>query len=226
MKKVPMKGAALVAAFFLPASMSQAKICDYKPSRLIGGATSAIVGGAVSATASAGVVTNALGYYTLVHATSGLTMLGSTAAGSSAAGTVGIIAGTGGVIGSALAFVTAPATIVVGAVTAVALGGYEGACYFKVERVTDRKAIVAIVENMAQRAEPDYFRLISPRGLDERFLVVRDVTNPEIVNRYDVDKLYIADGVLKHRDSFMNTTIGKVLFIDEAPPEQVETDID
>ena len=85
-----------VIAAFLPAA-AFAGICDYKPSR-IGTLAAAAIGGA--AVAGTGTAMTTAGFYTLVHAGSGLTMLGSTAAGASAAGTVGIIAGTGGVIGT------------------------------------------------------------------------------------------------------------------------------
>ena len=54
---------------------------------------------ALGAGAAAGVGMKAAGFYTLKHSVTGATMLASKLAGSSAAGTIGIIAGTGKGIG-------------------------------------------------------------------------------------------------------------------------------
>jgi len=56
-------------------------------------------------------------------------MIGSTAAGASAAGTTAIIAGTSGVLGSIGAALMSPFVIIPTAVTAVGIGIYEGGCY-------------------------------------------------------------------------------------------------
>jgi len=69
------------------------------------------------------------GLYTIVHATTGAAMLGSTVAGASAAGTTGIIAGTSGVLGTVGAVFMSPIIIIPAAVTAVSIGAYEGGCY-------------------------------------------------------------------------------------------------
>ncbi len=67
---------------------------------------------------------NALGLYAITNATTGAAMLGSTAAGASAAGTTGIIAGTSGVIGTLGGFVMLPATIAVATGVGVAVLGF------------------------------------------------------------------------------------------------------
>lgn len=76
-----------------------ANVCDHKPTKVIGG----IAGSA----AAIGIGMKAAGLYVFPHA-AGMAMLGSTAAGSSAAGTVGIIGGTAGVIGSTGAVLMSP----------------------------------------------------------------------------------------------------------------------
>lgn len=97
-----------------------AEFCDHKPSRVISGVagTTALIGGGMKAA----------GLYAFPHA-AGMTMLGSTAAGSSAAGTVGIIGGTGGAVGTVGAFLISP--VVIGSALVVAGGAvaYEGGCY-------------------------------------------------------------------------------------------------
>ena len=122
MKKLLM---ALIATAFV-SHAAFADVCDHRPSKLIAGkAVSTAAGG----TAVAGVGMKAAGFYTLVHSASGATMLASTAAGSSAAGTVGIIGGTAGVVGSVGAFLMSP--VVIGGALVVATGAavYEGGCY-------------------------------------------------------------------------------------------------
>lgn len=106
-----------------------AGVCDYRPSKIIGGgSTSALAGGSGGAAAT-GIGMKAAGIYTLTHATTGATMLGSTATGTSAAGTIGIIAGTGNAIGSIGAMLMSPFVIIPAAIVAIGIGTYEGSCY-------------------------------------------------------------------------------------------------
>lgn len=107
----------LLAAFLSLATKAHADVCDYKPSALVGKTATAVGSAIAGGGAVAGGAMQTAGYYTLVHAGSGLTMLGSTAAGASAAGTTGIIAGTAGTIGTIGAILMAPVTIVVGGIT-------------------------------------------------------------------------------------------------------------
>lgn len=117
-----------ISTFFT--QLAIAGVCDYRPSKLIGGgATGAVAGGAGTAAAT-GAGMQAAGIYAITNATTGATMLGSTAAGASAAGTTGIIAGTGGAIGTAGAVLMSPFVIIPLAITAVGVGAYEGGCYF------------------------------------------------------------------------------------------------
>lgn len=202
---LPLKPVLLSLIGTLAASSASAALCDYKPSRLLGRMAPTLAEGTAN-------TANAVGHYTLVHAKSGLTMLGTSAASGSAAG---LVSGASGFLASAIAVVTAPATIIAGSVTAVALGGYEGACYFAVERVTDPELVVAILRDMEARADPNRFALVTPEDSGELTLVLRDPATPEEVDTYEVRALYIADGMLLHRDRLLNTRIGKVIFIDE-----------
>jgi len=190
-----------VIAAFLPAA-AFAGICDYKPSR-IGTLAAAAIGGA--AVAGTGTAMTSAGFYTLVHAGSGLTMLGSTAAGASAAGTVGIIAGTGGVIGTVGAILMAPVTIVAGAVVGAGAATYEGACYFQVVRITDPLEVRKILDSIAK--EDESVSIIRTR--EGEALQVVSADGPNV---YLIENLYIADGRLKHRDRFVNSDLGPVLF--------------
>ena len=196
-------------------SEANATVCDYRPSELVGAAYSTSVVAISSATAAVGVGAQAAGFYTLTHSVSGATMLGSTLAGSSAAGTVGIIAGTGSGIGAVVAVVTAPITITAAAITAVGSGAFEGACYFTDERVTDYDDVLVIMENMAANADPNHFRLLLPSDAlletNEPIILVRNPVD-ETVGRFLVKDLYIVEGLLMNRDWFLNTEIGQVGF--------------
>ena len=160
-----------------------------------------------------GAVAGAVGEYALVNAQTGLTMLGSAVA---EGGVAGLASGASGFLASALGFLTAPATIIAGSVTAVALGSYEGACYFAVERVTDPELVTGILRSMEAGADPDRFILVTPEATGELTLVLRDPATPEEVQSYEVRNLYIADGMLIHRQRLLNERIGKVIFVDEA----------
>jgi hypothetical protein len=121
-----------IIAFAVAVSLSQsaiAGVCDYRPSELIGGKTTGAVGGTAGTAAATGIGLKAAGVYTITHATTGAAMLGSTAAGASAAGTTGIIAGSAGFLGTAGAVLMSPFVIIPAAVTAVGIGVYEGGCY-------------------------------------------------------------------------------------------------
>lgn len=122
----------LIVLLALSGTLAQtavAEVCDYRPSQLVGKATTVAVAGGAGATAAAGVGLKAAGIYTLTHATTGAAMLGSTAAGASAAGTTGIIAGSAGFLGTAGAVLMSPFVIIPAAVAVVGVGAYEGGCY-------------------------------------------------------------------------------------------------
>jgi hypothetical protein len=118
----------LVAGLF--SSSTMARICDHKPSKLIGAGATGTVAAGTGAAAATGIGMNAAGLYALANAATGATMLGSTAAGASAAGTVGIIGGTAGAIGTAGAVLMSPFVIVPAALVVGSIGIYEGGCYF------------------------------------------------------------------------------------------------
>jgi hypothetical protein len=187
-------------------------VCDYRPSSLIGGAGASAVGVAGAGAAAAGVGAQAAGFYTLTHAVTGLTMLGSTAGGASAAGTVGIMGGTAGAVGTIAAVIMAPATIITGAVVGVGVSAYEGACYFTVERVEDDDVILGIVSNLASNSDSRYLKLISDNGAPILLIADKHDDEGEAIewSNYPVTDLYIEEGVLRFRKWGRNVTIGKV----------------
>ncbi|WP_417247316.1 hypothetical protein [Celeribacter sp.] len=202
----------LLAASLSLAAKAHADVCDYKPSTLVGKTATAVGAAIAGGGAIAGGAMQATGYYTLVHAGSGLTMLGSTAAGASAAGTTGIIAGTAGAIGSIGAILMAPVTIVVGGITVIGVGAFEGACYFQVERITDPYQVREIIESVASQDEA--VSIVSTEDGDAMKLSLAGQSET-----YLLRKLYIADGQLMHRDFGPNTNLGPVLFKSETMDE-------
>jgi hypothetical protein len=192
------------------AGTAAAGVCDWRPSVLIGGGGSAAVAGTASAVGAAGLGMKAAGFYTLVHASSGLTMLGSTAAGASAAGTTGIIAGTAGAAGTVGAVLMAPATIIAAIGTAVVVGGLEGVCWLGDERITEPAEVAVYLRSMAAHAAPAYFRFREGNSTQNSDLLVRSEAGQ--MQRYDLEDLYIVNGLLKHRDWGVNSTIGRIGF--------------
>lgn len=198
----------MAAAFAATGSMAQAAICDYRPSHLLGGYGTGTVAAGVAAT---GTIMKAAGFYTLVNATTGATMLGSVAAGASGAGTVGIIGGTAGFIGTVASILMAPATIAAASVTAVVVGGYENACYYLVdERITDYAEIDAIMQDLGQQADPEYFQYREANNAAENNALIWVKNDKGERDEYEVRNLYIINGELRHSDWFFDTMIGQV----------------
>lgn len=204
--------AASIIAFSTPANAEGRadKLCSYRPSTMLGGGGATLVGAAGTGTAALGVGAKAAGFYTLTHATTGATMLGATAGGASAAGTVGIMGGTAGAVGSVAAFLTAPATIIVGAVAGVGVAAYEGGCYFTDDRITDYDIILAAMQDIATTADAELFMVIEDQNTGDWYISLRGATGYE---DYNVADLYLVNGVLMNRDWFKNTTIGNLNFI-------------
>ena len=195
-----------------------ADACDYRPSRILGdnGSKAVIAGGTVVSSATG--AATAMGIYTLVNAGSGLTMLGSTMAGASGAGTIGIIAGTGGALGTAGAIILNPFVWVPAAIVGVGGGGFEATCAFFVdERITEYDEVLAVMESFAIHADPQYFRIVT--NAIPAFIILSDGEGAWI--RYDIEGLYIADGVLKHRDWGPNTVIGRVVLLSDPDVKEV-----
>lgn len=186
------------------------KVCSFRPSVLLGDSGATAVAGSGAVVAGAGIGAKAAGFYTLTHAATGATMLGSTAGGASAAGTVGIMGGTGAGIGGIVAFVTAPATIIAAAVTAVAVAGYEGACYFADERITEYDEVLAMMQSISENSDPERFTTLYDAPTESWIIRVLGADGFE---EYNVENLYVVNGTLMHRDWFKNTTIGNLNFI-------------
>lgn len=200
--------AILAATTFVFATHANADACDYTVSRLAGKTAAAIAGGS----AVAGASMQAAGYYTLVHAGSGLTMLGSTAAGASAAGTVGIISGTSGVLGTIGGILMAPVTLVIGGIAIIGVGSFEGYCYFQVERITDPYQVREVIESIALND-----KAVSIVQTEEGAAMALRVLSE--TKTYLLRNLYIADGQLKYRDWGPNTNLGPVAFTSKEIPE-------
>jgi len=189
-------------------------VCDYRLSQLVSPAAATAVVTAGGAGASVGPTAMAVGgLYFFPHAAGGSLMLGSTLAGASGAGTVGIIGGSGFAAG-VLAVLTAPITLLTAAGTAVTVGGLEAGCYFVDERITEEEAVLAILRQVAPTSNEDYFKLfdVSDEETAETGAVsrVRIPDEDGVYQFYEVKNLYIVNGELLHRDWFFNTRLGNI----------------
>lgn len=210
---------AFLATLLLAAPLPvQADLCDFRPSVLAGKAGQAAKSTAGAVASAATETVRAVGVYTLENPVSGASMISSGISGVAAAGS-SVAAGAGGAMTGATAVVTAPVTIAVAGLTAVALGSYEGVCYLREDRITDYDEILYIVTNLSANSDPTMFRLI-PEGSEYVTLNGRNAIARSDKVRiaatgvgpflFDVENLYIADGVLMHRDLGRNTVIGAV----------------
>ena len=196
------------------ATSSFSGVCDYRLSQLVspGAATTAVAAG--SATTTVGPTAMALGgLYFFPHATSGTLMLGSTLAGASGAGTIGVIGGSG-FAASVLSVLTAPIVLLVAAGTTVTVGGLEAGCYFVDERITEEKQVAAILRKVALTTNEGYFKLFEVG--DEEAAETGTVSRIRIPDEdgqyqfYELKNLYIVNGELMHRDRFLNSSLGNI----------------
>jgi len=200
----------LAAAAFACAGAARAGVCDYKPSTLAVKTASTIGKSVTDGRAKAGL--HAVGYYTLVHSGSGLSLLGTTDAGLTVAGTVSLISGAASAAGTIGAILMAPATMVVGGIAIIGVGAFEGSCYFQVDRITDPDKVREIIESVA--LEDETVSIVATRDGDA--MALEDAGR---IQTYLLRKLYIADGQLKHRDFGINTDLGPILFTSAASGE-------
>lgn len=206
MKKSVLRIATAMIAIAL-SSGAYSEVCDYRLSSLVGGGVTATVG-ATSLLAGKGMT--AMGYYTLTHAVTGATMLGSTLAGSSGAGTIGIIAGTGTGAGAVGAALMSSIGIVIGVVVAGSLAGSEVYCYFQDERITDYDEVLLLMKGLAANADPASFEIREPNDEATQRASVLMTDAEGVTTQYWVGNLYINNGKLRNRDWFWNTVIGNV----------------
>ncbi len=191
------------------ATSAHAELCDYRPSNLLAGVnTGALLSGAgVALAAGAGAKT--AGFYSLVHAGSGMTMLDSTA---SVANSIGVIAGSSGAIGSAVAFLMSPMALGAAAATAVGTGGVEGYCSFLVdERITEYPDVLKSLQAVVVEGDPSTSLEISDPDKETARLSMLGPN--EQWSHYNVADLYIVEGVLMHRDWLRNTKLGSIAYV-------------
>jgi len=199
-----------------------ADACDYRPTQLMGNAGAAATLAVGAAPVSISSSMGAAGYYTLVHSTGGYVMFGSVAAGTSGAGTVGIIAGSQGLAASIVAFLSGPIVIGTGIVLTVASSGYEGVCFFADERITDYEEVYAAMQLVASTSDPELFSILEGRVEGETALLHMQDPGGQIII-YDIDNLYIVNGTVMHRDWFRNTTVGFMAIVSSDGAARLDT---
>lgn len=105
----------------------------------------------------------------------------------------------------------APVTIVAAGVTVAVVGGYEGACYYLVdERITDYAEVDAIMQDLGQQADPEYFQYREANNAAKNNALIWVKNDKGELDEYEVRNLYIVNGELRHSDWFIDTVIGRV----------------
>lgn len=203
-------------------NQANAGVCDYRLSDLVRSGSSttdksiAAAEGVVVAAGAAGLAFKAAGFYTIANATTGALMIGSTAAGASAAGTAGIVAGTSGVLGTAGAIVSAPATITAAVVTVVSASVLEAGCYFTDDRITDKDEVLTILTEVAKGQNPKYFKLEpvilesywSGHYVSTALFLWND--RDQQMDMFPIENLYIVNGTLMNSDFGLNSELGEI----------------
>lgn len=116
-------------------------------------------------------------------------------------------------IGTAVAVVTAPVTIVVAGVTATSVAAFEWACYFTDTRITKYAEVDAIVADIAVTAPAgDFVYTKGSPGAQDGTIWVRSAEGGAT---YAISELYIENGVLKKSKWGPDRTIGLIAAIEE-----------
>lgn len=191
------------------ASVADAEVCDYRLSTLASPTVTAgaLAGGA--AVLGTPAMMQVAGSYFISHATSRSLMLGSTLAGTSAAGTIGVLGGSG-VAASVLAVLLAAVTLIAAGGTVAGVEVLGAGCYFVDERMTDPREVLDILIAMGRTPNEDLFKVILVGPEDTRATGNRTrVHLPNAEGNFDFyypEYLYIVNGELLHRDWFRNTS--------------------
>ena len=217
-----LKITALALALAFTGSTVLAEVCDYRLSQMVSpaAATTAVAVGGAGAAIGPGAMALG-GLYFFPHAASGTLMLGSTIAGASGAGTIGIIGGSGFAAG-VLAVLTAPVTLFIAAGTAITVSGVEAGCYFVDERITEEGKVHAILQQVSLTANEEYFKFFDVS--DEEAAEAGTVSRVRIPDEdgeyqfYEVQNLYIVNNELLHKDWFLNTSLGNIAATRVAQP--------
>ena len=199
------------------ATSSFAGICDYRPSELIGSAGTAAVATGGTSVATVGMAGNAAGFYTLTHAATGATMLGSTLGGTSAAGTIGIMGGSAGVVGSTAAVLLAPATIVSAVVITGGVLAFEGTCFYvDNDFITDEAQILKIAQIFRETSDRGSISLnLTEEGwiLGMATISTGSSSKHGDWDYYNLKNLYVFHGNLMHSDWGLDTVITEIDFL-------------
>ena len=171
--------------------------CDYKPSQLAAMAANGMTGETAT-----GAVRGA-SHYALLHPGTTAQVAGTAA---------GAVAGATAQIGTVGAILMAPVTLTVGSVAAAGGALFEGACYFRVERITDTDSVREVLVDVAAN-DPRATLVPMPEGESLELNIDGEIES------YDVARLYIADGRLKHRDRLRNSDLGPIVLV---TPETTE----
>jgi len=183
-------------------------VCDYRLSELVGGTGAVVAIGSAGTVAAGGAAFHAAGLYIIIHSASNMAMIGSVAAGASAAGTVGIIGGTAGILGTTAAIVSAPITILAGAGAAVGGTALELGCMPFVREYTEYEDTLELVNIIAQSMEPDFFAVVDPPSSQQR-AYIRVLMDGER-REFEVSSLYVESDELRNSDWGRNTRIGNI----------------
>ena len=211
-----MRGTLLVIAAvgLIAPTHAAAAVCDFRLSRILSAerATALLASGASGATIGSAAVTLG-GLYFFPDTPPQTLLLGSTLAGATASGTMGLVGGSGFAT-SVLSVLSAPVTIAGAAGAALIVGGMEAGCYLADERITDPDAVLAILSTVAATANEDLFKLyvvpddVAAETGDRSRVRIPDADGT--FRFYDVADLYISAGKLMHRDRFRDTNLGNI----------------
>ena len=192
-----------VLALTAPA-VADIRLCDYRPSQLIGTRSAALMGataaGTLAGVPAMGGGEGLRGFYVLSD------VAGGPDAGAPEKKRLGL-KDAAGLVGSAVSAVSSaamlsPAALAAGAVAGVGIAGAEKVCQL-------RQAVMLILYQVADNADPDYFSRTTVEGEP----AVRVRQDDGSYEDYEMADLYIVDGEIRHRKFGRDTVVGTIGFI-------------
>ena len=193
------------------AAQGQSSLCDYRLSEVIAARAPALAAAAVDLSALGPATGHGGDFFTLVDGRSGLSALGA------------IVSGAGSSLGAQLlgsggAVLSGPAIGMAAGAAVLGLGGLEGICRFRAERITDYYEVLAVLSAVADTADPKYFQLQSGPARKKGAVVEIWDAAAGVRRQYRVADLIFVGGELRLNRWGPDRSLGYLMQFEAAAP--------
>lgn len=197
----------------LAALPARASLCDHRLSEVIAARAPALAAAATDLSALRAMTRSQPDFFTLVDSRSGQSALGAVLSNASALSIGAQLLGAGGTV------VSGPAVGMAAGAAVLGLGGLEGICQFRREKISDYYEVLAILSAVADSADPKLFQL-QPGPARKKGAVVELWEEKSGVRRqYPVASLSFVDGELLLNRWGRDLSLGYLMQFEALSPE-------